>query len=98
MDYGFNEYEEKIIEKILRTRINYTLKSLAGKNLLKYDGSVYYLHDTIKLIIYDQIIDDEKVRIHQLFEKNIRNDYLNLEKRSLICQTNGDTMCVNFLN
>lgn len=98
MDYGFNEYEEKIIEKILRTRINYTLKSLAGKNLLKYDGSVYYLHDTIRLIIYDQIIDDEKVRIHQLFEKNIRNDYLNLEKRSLICQTNGDTMCVNFLN
>lgn len=69
MDYGFNEYEEKIIEKILRTRINYTLKSLAGKNLLKYDGSVYYLHDTIRLIIYDQIIDDEKVRIHQLFEK-----------------------------
>lgn len=73
MDYGFSEYEEKIIERVLKNRINYVIKSLINKNLVKYDGSVYYLHDVIRLLIYDQIVDDEKVKIHQIFEEKYSN-------------------------
>ena len=73
MDYGFSEYEEKIIERVLKNRINYVIRSLINKNLVKYDGSVYYLHDVIRLLIYDQIVDDEKVKIHQIFEEKYSN-------------------------
>lgn len=69
MDYGFGEYEEKIIENLLKIRINYVIKSLINKNLVKYDGCVYYLHDVIRFLIYDQIVDDEKVKIHKKFEE-----------------------------
>lgn len=83
MDYGFSEYEEKIIERVLKNRINYVIKSLINKNLVKYDGSVYYLHDVIRLLIYDQIVDDEKVKIHQIFEEKYSNRLFDYKKENL---------------
>ena len=82
-DYGFSEYEEKIIERVLKNRINYVIKSLINKNLVKYDGSVYYLHDVIRLLIYDQIVDDEKVKIHQIFEEKYSNRLFDYKKENL---------------
>lgn len=84
MDYGFSEYEEKIIERELKNRINYIIKSLINKNLVKFDGSVYYLHDVIRVLVYDQIVDDEKIKIHQLFKEKYSNRLFNLKKEDTV--------------
>ena len=81
LDYGFNEHEEKIIERVLKCRINYIISSLVNKNLVKYDGSVYYLHDVIRFLIYDQIMDDEKIKIHQLFEEKYSRHLFDFKNR-----------------
>lgn len=84
LDYGFGKYEEKIIEKSIKKKINYIIRCLVDKNLLKFDGVELYLHDVIRELAYNQIIDDKKIEIHKIF-MNIYHDRLfnNMHRREV---------------
>lgn len=67
IDYGFGDYEIIIIEKAMKAKIHHILKALINKNMIMFDGEVFYIHNVMRDLAYENIHNDEKSSIHELF-------------------------------